>query len=300
MELVLNLFKIYIKVILLFFCFPYSVTSFSFAQENKWDILPRIVSLDLCSDQIVLILADQNQVAAISTAADDVYSFYREKAVFFPKTRGKIEEIIMLEPDVVMQTYSTTMNMGKMTKRIGASLIELNYSNEPEILYKNIKMAGKVLGQNDRASQFNKRYANRINKIKNQPRSKLKIAYVTPSGVTAGIGTSVNDIIKLSGFESYAATHNFKGWLNLPIENLIMDPPDIFITGYFEDKAVTQSNWSLARHNSLIKMMKNIPTVNIPSSYLSCNGLFIVDAAEHIRTSIFEKINLFNDIEVSK
>ena len=54
------------------------------------------------------------------------------------------------------------------------------------------------------------------------------------------------------------------------------------------------------RHNSLIKMMKNIPTVNIPSSYLSCNGLFIVDAAEHIRTSIFEKINLFSDIEVSK
>ena len=270
------------------------------ADENQSDTVPKIVSLDLCSDQIVLILADKNQVAAISTAAEDVYSFYRQKAFYFPKTRGTIEEIIMLEPDVVLQTYSATMNMGEMVERIGASLIELNFGNKPETLYKNIELAGKVLGQKDRAFQFNKIYAGRINKIKNQPRSKLKIAYITPSGVTAGTGTSVDDIIKLSGFESYAAAHNFKGWINLPIENLIMDPPDIFITGYFEDEAVTQSNWSLARHSSLIKMMENIPTVNIPSSYLSCNGLFIVDAAEHIRASVYEKISLFSDKEVSK
>lgn len=250
---------------------------------------PSIVSLDFCSDQFVLYLADKEQITAVSKAAEDIHSFYRERAQDIPKSNSTIEEVIMLNPDVVIQTYSSAAHMAEMTERTGISLIATEYGSDPDTVYKNMAMLGKVVGQEERAVEFNQNYERRLKEIKAKPQSKLTVAYITPSGTTAGVGTSVDDIIKLSGFESYAAVHNFNGWLSLPVENLVMDPPDIFITGYFEEGAVTQSSWSLARHDYLFKMMKNIPTINIPSSYMSCNGLFIVDAAERIRAGAVEK-----------
>jgi iron complex transport system substrate-binding protein len=273
--------------------------SFSISAEIK-DEKPNIVSLDFCSDQFVLYLADKEQITAISKAAEDIYSFYRERAIGIPKTSSTIEEVIMLNPDIVVQAYSSAAHMDEMTERTGGSLITTQFGSDPDTVYKNMSMVGKSIGQEDRAIEFNQNYKRRLKEIKNKPRSELKIAYITPSGTTAGVGTSVDDIIKLAGFKSYAEAHGLNGWLSLPVENLVMDPPDIFITGYFEEGAVTQSSWSLARHDYLFKMMKTIPTINIPSSYMSCNGLFIVDAAERIRIDAAEKGILSNVREVRK
>lgn len=268
--------------------------SFSFAAEKENE-KPKIVSLDFCSDQFVLYLADKEQIIAVSKAAEDIYSFYRERAIGIPKINSTIEEVIMLNPDVVVQTYSSAAHMGEMTERTGISLITTQFGSDPDTVYKNMSMVGKSIGQEGRALEFNQNYERRLKEIKNKPQNKLKIAYITPSGTTAGIGTSVDDIIKLAGFESYAEAHGFSGWLSLPVESFVMDPPDIFITGYFEEGAVTQSSWSLARHDYLFKMMETIPTIHIPSSYMSCNGLFIVDAAERIRADAVGKGILSNE-----
>ncbi|MDG1995626.1 MAG: ABC transporter substrate-binding protein [Emcibacteraceae bacterium] len=260
--------------------------SLSFSNEIKNK--PTIVSLDYCSDQFALSLADIEQIIAVSKSAEDIYSFYRNRAKGIPKTHSSIEEVIVLNPDVAVQTYSAAAHMGEMTKRTGITLVTTDFGSDPDTVYKNIMKVGKAIGQEERAGRFNKSYAMRLETLKNIPRNKLKIAYITPSGTTAGVGTSVDDIIILSGFESYAQAHNLNGWLSLPIENLIMDPPDLFITGFYEKGAVTQSSWSISRHDHLFKMMKEIPTINLPSSYMSCNGLFTVDAAERIRSDAIE------------
>jgi len=260
--------------------------SLSFSNEIKNK--PTIVSLDYCSDQFVLSLADREQIVAVSKSAEDIFSYYRGRAKGIAKTHSSIEEVIMINPDVAVQTYSAAAHMGEMTKRTGISLVSTDFGSDPNTVYKNIMKVGKAIGQEERARNFNQSYAERLKTLKNTPRNQLKIAYITPSGTTAGVGTSVDDIIMLSGFESYAQAHNLNGWLSLPLENLIMDSPDLFITGFFEKGAVTQSSWSISRHDYLFKMMKEIPTINLPSSYMSCNGLFTIDAAERIRSDAIE------------
>ncbi|MDG1708036.1 MAG: ABC transporter substrate-binding protein [Emcibacteraceae bacterium] len=267
--------------------------SFSFSADAE---KPKIVSLDYCSDQFVLYLADKEQILALSKASEDIISYYRDRAKGIPKTNSSIEEVIMLKPEVAVQTYNAATHMGEMTKRTGISLISTYYGSDPETVYKNIMMVGKAVDQKERALEFNQNYKKRLEAIKNVPRSTLKVAYITPSGTIAGVGTSVDDIIKLAGFTSYAEVKGFNGWLSLPVENLVMDPPDIFITGYFEEGAVTQSNWSLSRHDYLFEMMEKIPTINIPSSMMSCNGLFIVNAAERIRDDVI-KVGLISQAD---
>ena len=249
---------------------------------------PSVVSLDYCSDQFVLLLADRKQIIALSKTSEDIFSFYRARAKNILKTQSTIEEVLMLKPDIAIQTYSGAAHMGAMTKRSGISLIAPHYGSDPDTVYKNIELVGNALNQQARAKEFNKQYENRLKALKRATKNNFKIAYITPSGITAGVGASIDDIIKLSGFESYAAAHNLQGWQSLPLELLIIDPPDMFITGYFEKGAVTQSRWSLSRHDQIFEMMQNIPTIDLPSSFISCNGLFHVDAAERIRKKAIE------------
>lgn len=252
----------------------------SFSNEKSG---PSVISLDYCADQFVLLLSDREQITAVSKAAEDVYSFYRERAKGIAKTDSTIEEVIMLNPDLAVQTYSSAAHMGEMTTRSDVSLVATMYGSDPETVYKNIAMVGKALEQGERANEFNYNYKRRLAALKNKPKSEIRLAYITPSGITAGNGTSVDDIIKLSGFENYTTKYGYNSWLSLPLENLIMDPPDAFITSFFERDAVTQSRWSLSRHDFLFQMMESIPTISIPSTYMSCNGLFHVDAAELVR-----------------
>lgn len=255
----------------------------SFPSHSTDKNLPNVLSLDYCADQFVLMLSDREQIVAVSKAAEDVYSFYRERAKGIRKTNSTIEEVVMIKPDYAVQTYTAAAHMGEITERSGISLIATTYGSDPETVYKNIEMIGKALNQQKRAIEFNNNYKNRLDKLEETAKSKLRLAYITPSGLTAGKGTSVDDVIKLSGFENYAVVKGYNGWVDLPLENLILDPPDAFITSFFERDAVTQSRWSLSRHDFLFKMMNEIPTINLPSTHMSCNGLFLVDAAELIR-----------------
>jgi iron complex transport system substrate-binding protein len=256
--------------------------SLTFSEDVSVDNIS-VLSLDYCADQYALFLADPDQIVAVSKAAGDVYSFYRERAIGLPTTNSTIEEVIKLNPDIVLQTYSLAAHMPEITKLADITLIETKYGSDPETVYQNVSLVGNAFGQDERAQKFNQKYKRRMDDIQSKEPSKLRIVYVTPSGTTSGVGTSVDDIIKLSGFESYAAVKGYNGWISLPLEDLILDPPDMFITSFFDNKPSSQSTWSLSRHGHLYKMMENIPTVNLPSSYMACNGLFTIDAAEHIR-----------------
>ncbi len=255
----------------------------SFPTYSADERFPNIVSLDYCADQFVLLLSNRQQITAVSKAAEDVYSFYRERAKGLAKTNSTIEEVIQLKPDVAIQTYTSAAHMADMMERSNVSLVATLFGSDPETVYKNITLVGDAINQSVRANEFNENYKKRLEVLKGKKTSKFKLAYITPSGVTAGAGTSVDDIITLSGFKNYTAAIGHKGWVSLPLENLILDPPDAFITSFFERNATTQSRWSLSRHDFLFNMMERIPTINLPSTHMSCNGLFRVDAAELIR-----------------
>ena len=59
----------------------------------------KIVSLNLCTDQLLMLLADPDQIASLSKIVDDPnVSFLAEKSAEFKKNRGDAEEIFMNSP----------------------------------------------------------------------------------------------------------------------------------------------------------------------------------------------------------
>ena len=98
----------------------------------------------------------------------------------------------------------------------------------------------------------------------------------------------MNEILLLAGFQSWASSRGLNGWQTLPLEDLVIDPPDLFVAGFFDTNEDTQSKWSMARHGRVYQMMKERPSVELPGRLLACNGLFLPEAAERIRRDVVE------------
>jgi len=244
---------------------------------------PGVVSLDYCSDQYVLALADRGQIMSLSIEADQSHSFYRERAVGLPKFRSTTEEVLTLGPDVVIRTWGGSGRMLSFLERAEIPVVTAAYESHAEVVVRNMEAFGRALGQEARSASLTKDYIDRLDNLAAQPRSPLVAAYVTPGGVTAGVGTFVEEIITLAGFEPSAKRYGLKGWQTMPLEKFVLDPPDVLIGSFYDLPGSQMSNWSLSRHARVKAMLEEIPVIYVPGRYLSCNGLFSVDAAGFIR-----------------
>ena len=79
--------------------FLISVFNKSIADEN------RVVSIDFCADQYALKLLPKHRILAVSNNADKHFSYMREKAVNLLKIKPTAEDIILLEPDLIIRSY---------------------------------------------------------------------------------------------------------------------------------------------------------------------------------------------------
>jgi len=262
---------------------------------------PTAVSLDYCADQFLLSMADRDQVMALTTDAVKNHSFYREKARGLPLFNATSEEILHKTPDVVIR-YWGGFKILPFLARTNVKVATARYGTGPEILYQNMRLVGAALDQRARAENLIRDYQNRLEKVRRRSAAiraldrKIRVAYITPGGITAGKDTFVNNVFRLAGLSPLTEELGLVGWQPLPLEALVQNPPDLIIGSFFDLDNLHVSNWSLSRHGRIRKMIDEIPTIMVPGRFLSCNGIFSVEAAEYIQR---ETEKLFLPVDAS-
>ena len=67
------------------------------------EALPRVVSINLCADQLVMLLADPSQILALSRLSrDEAGSRLHKQAMQYPQVQPIAEDIVPLAPDVIV------------------------------------------------------------------------------------------------------------------------------------------------------------------------------------------------------
>lgn len=244
---------------------------------------PTMVSMDYCADQYLLALVDKDQIIGLSADSTSVYSFFSDQAKDIPQLSGSSEEILALKPDIVLRHWRGGPQIDALFKRASIRALTIPYASSPDEALQSLVDLGDQIGRGDRARAFaDKRTAMR-NKLETMPSSNLKALYVTPSGYTAGVNTSVNAIITSAGLSTVADDYSLQGWQPLPLEAIAQTKPDLIVTSYFELPRPA-SRWSLSQSPLVSQLLKNQPVINLPASMLSCNGLFDIDATAYIQS----------------
>lgn len=243
-----------------------------------------VMSLDFCADQYVLAFADKNDIASVSFEAGGENSLFSDRAEGLHHNMGSIEEVLMLRPELVVRTWRGSRASDALALKLGIDTFVPPYAMNQEDNINTLRVAASAVDGSDKAEAMIAELRTRWDALKAAPEIPLRAVYMTPSGFTAGVGTFVDDIIRLAGFDTVAEEAGIHGWAPLPLEKMVISPPDVVIGSFFLEGKVHVSHWSSGRHGAFRGLMNAKPTIMVPSSYLSCGGSFFIEAAEFIRS----------------
>ena len=192
----------------------------------------KIVSLNLCTDQLLILLADPNQIASLSKIVDDPnVSFLAEKSAGFKKNRGDAEEIFVNNPDLVVAGVYTEKATVQILQTLGIRVeifpIEQNFDD----IVKNIRKMGDLVGHSDRAKIMIDDFNQRLAKLKSGINSRPRAALYSANGYTTGAESMAGRILSAAGFKNITEEIGLSYGGVLPLETLVIMQPDIVISG---------------------------------------------------------------------
>ncbi len=244
---------------------------------------PRILSADFCADQLVLALADREQIAGLSPDAEKDFSHLRERAGGLPQARADAEGAIATDADVVLRFWGGDR---PRLERLGIGVETLDYAADFDAVKRNVMRAAKAMGQPERGAALNGQIDSRLRALASRGHTGVTALYVTPGGVTAGRETMIDAIMTAAGVTNAAAQAGLSYWPPLSAEAVITNPPQFIVAGFFASASERINHWSAARHPAIRRVLFETPGVAPSEDVLSCPGPQSVDAAEAIRDAV--------------
>lgn len=255
------------------------------------DERPSVVSMNLCTDQLVLLLADPEQILSLSyLAQDENSSVYYDQALLYPTNRGQAEEVYILKPDLIVTgTYSNWI-ASSMLEELGMPVMRFEPAYQLEDIRTNILTMGKVLGQSAKAEAIIAAFDDRLASLRITDERRPRAALYEANGYTSGTLSLAHHIIEAAGFDNIGAEFGPSYGAKLSPEALLMKAPDIIILsqpgrGYARAEEIT-------RHPALDHLKDTTSREAMTSKDWVCDTPRILDAIEtlaNLRTSFDQK-----------
>jgi iron complex transport system substrate-binding protein len=252
----------------------------------------RIVSLNLCADQLVLLLAEPARIASVSyLARDPALSNLAAAAAGVAVNHGRLEEVLASRPDLVVAGAHTTRRAAALLKHFGVNVVEIGIPRNLDEVRGQLRRLGRVLGETAKAERL---LAGMDAKIARAARARaganpLAVVY-NPNGLVLGAGTLANDILRAAGFDDLAERLDFHGFEPLALESLVLHAPDLLVRN--EDWPDRPSRAAaVLRHPALRAAFADARTLAMPSRLWLCEGPFNADAVERLAAARRQLIN---------
>ncbi|SDG58945.1 ABC transporter substrate-binding protein [Sulfitobacter delicatus] len=196
------------------------------------DVPRRVVSMNLCTDQLAMLLADKGQLISVSDLAHDPRSSAMvAEAAAYPVNNGLAEEIYLMQPDLVLAGRYSQLATVDMLRRLGIRVEQFDPATSLDQVTERMTRMGALLGREDIAAdqitRFDQRLASFRDGIAPRPRAALYFA----NGYTSGDQTLAGDILTAAGLINIAAELGLVSGGVIPLETLAMAEPDTVVTG---------------------------------------------------------------------
>lgn len=190
----------------------------------------RVVSMNLCTDQLAMMLAAPGQLISVSHLAQDpLVSSMVEEAKAYRENRGQIEQIFLMEPDLVLAGSYTSLTALSLLKDLGVPVVLVAPVNSLDEAVGQIIQVGQALGREAEAETLAAEFRAGIADLTwHGPLATAALYY--PNGYTAGAATLADDVLKHAGFHNIGAEAGLTGGGVLPLERLVLAQPDVVVT----------------------------------------------------------------------
>lgn len=244
----------------------------------------RIVSLNMCTDELVLRLANPARIASVTWLSHDPKAAnVVDLARSVPANHGLAEEVIPLGPDLVVAGTFTTRTAVAMLKQARFNLVEFDVPATIAGAEKQIMDMARLLDEPALGEALVGGMERRLAALGEAPLLRRPRALVfNPNGVTVGKGTLVDDIMARAGLDNVATHMNLGNYSQIPLEVLVESAVDILIiSGSREGPPALATE--ILKNPVLSQLGRHTHVIVLPPRLWNCAGPEIVEAISRLR-----------------
>jgi len=249
------------------------------------DVAPqRIASVNLCTDQYLLLLAAPGTIATITWLSHDPESaYYYERALAIPVNHGEAEEIVAHTPDLVLAGVYSARSTTHLLQQLGYRVELFDHPRSIEQVREQLRRMGDLIGRGEKAEQVIHAMDERLRHVATQPEADAPtLMQYAPGGYTVGRMSLVGDIIHHAGWRNPAEDAGIEQLGIVDLETLLVIAPLALI-----DSPLAPGSYSFAeqmlKHPVLKKTTRPKFTVTVERNLWICGGPMVVDALIELR-----------------
>lgn len=223
----------------------------------------RVVSTNLCTDQLLLLIAKRSRIASVSyLARDPLFSHLANRAQDIPINHGLAEEILPLEPDLVLVGSHTIRPTTVLLRKLGIKVLVLKLAEGFEDIRRNMRLVGNALGETAKVDLMVSQFDTALTTLV-QSQDLPTAIILRPRGMTMGQGSLSDAILRSAGLRNLSAEMGVGKIGLLPLEQVVAARPDLFVLAEFRPGHPSLAH--LILQHPVLRMDQADPNGNDPS-----------------------------------
>lgn len=241
-----------------------------------------VASINLCADQLVMLLAEDSQIRSLSNLShQEAGSYYFERAREYPVNEGNAEQILNLQPDVVIAGQYSSPHTLALLREVGLQVHILPIANSIEQMFENIESVSRWVGQEERGRGTVAYLREKLSWRVAVEGDRLMAAAFDPNGYTSGASSLRGEVIELAGFRNAASEAGIESYGKLSLEALININPDALIESPYSPGTWSRAQ-AMSQHPALRSAGIDPQIIPVPSRMMVCAGPWTLDVIEQL------------------
>ncbi len=254
----------------------------------------RVVSANLCTDQLLLALADESQIVSLSPfALDPGMSFLADQARRFPTNRGTGEDLVRTEADLVLIGAFDGRYTRELLKQRGLSFLPAAPWRSMTDGFDQIRNISKELGHRERGETM----IGEIEQAMGELRALAAKRATRPSALILSRRGFVYhagplaEMIEAAGLVDAAPSLGVPSSGFVTMENLVAHPPDLLIVSDKEVEAASDQGQAFLAHPALKQLWPASRRLVAPGQLTICGGPSTVALIKALAAEIAAKVH---------
>lgn len=243
----------------------------------------RVMSLTVCTDELLMDLAPPSRIASISYLS-------REKAALklwpeaarLPVNHNSAEEILTQKPDLVLTLVYASTDMRGLLEKSGIRFLEVPQAGDFDQIRAVTRMVGDAIGESARAAQLIARMDATLRELATgKPKQTIRVVGWGGGGFVPGGDSLFNAVLDEAGGRNIAVHDSY-----YDVESLIAAKPDIlaFADDYIDTPSLRRDQDD---HPLLMRLFANRRIV-YPAAYFGCGTPESAGAALKLRGQLLQ------------
>ena len=248
---------------------------------------PRIVSMNVCSDQLLLSLADPDQIIGLSRfSRDDWQSFAAGDARRYPILSGGAEDVLIAKPDIVVASLFDKRTTRELLKAKGLHLVEFTVPRTLDEVKAQIREMGEVVQHPDRANVAIARLDAAIARARAAVTDHhYRVLPLARRGWVSGDDSLVNSLLTTTGLINPAAELGLANGGFASLEAIVKLRPDLILVSEAGDRAEDDGRAFLL-HPALERFYPPDKRLVLPERFTVCGGVMLADALDRLTAEL--------------